>query len=385
MDNELFITRGRKDGMSVTDIAAIPVTMDVKPLESDLGLAPYVSNHDTVESVRRMLVRVDTDDGVTGWGEMLVGMKSAVVTKAVVDDVIAPELIGRDVGEIRGFVDSFYFPYAKVRPFVGAVETALWDAFGKTVGQPVYRLLGGKSRDRVPIATCLGILGPEESRTYAKRAVEYGFSTLKTKAGPDWREDVARIVAMSDAADGELEFRLDPNQGWTFEDAVRVATRLEAEDTLLQYLEQPVRIDTYSTYASLRNRVRTPIAVNEDTYFPRNLQFLLRADAIDVAVVDLVPAGGILRVREQVAMAANAGVSVSHHCGFDLGVKTAAMLHTVASTPGINLPPDSVYYAWEDYVIAEPFEVEDGTLPVPNGPGLGVEVDEKKVERYRCD
>ncbi len=376
---------GQEGDMSITAVDAIPVRMDVEPLESDLGLAPYVSNHDSVESVTRMLVRVDTDNGVTGWGEMLVGMKSAAVTKAVVKDVIAPELVGRDVGEIRDFIDSFYFPYVKVRPFVGAVETALWDAFGKTVGQPVHRLLGGKTRDRVEIATCLGILDPEESRTYAERAVEHGFSTLKTKAGPDWREDVERIVAMAEAADGELEFRLDPNQGWAFEDAVRAATRLEEQGILLQYLEQPVRIDTDGTYASLRNRVRTPIAVNEDTYFPRNLRFLLRADAIDAAVVDLVPAGGILRVREQVAMAANAGVSVSHHCGFDLGVKTAAMLHTVASTPSINLPPDSVYYAWEDDVIAEPFEVENGTLPVPDGPGLGVEVDETKIERYRCD
>ncbi|WP_192498518.1 mandelate racemase/muconate lactonizing enzyme family protein [Halorussus halophilus] len=371
--------------MAITNVDAIPVEMGVEPLESELGLAPYVSNHDEVTSVTRMLVRVDTDDGVTGWGEMLVGMKSAAVTKAVMDDVIAPELVGREVGEIRDFVDSFYFPYVKVRPFLGAVETALWDAFGKSVGQPVHRLLGGKTRDSVEIATCLGILGPEESRRYAKRAVDHGFSTLKTKAGPDWKEDVARIRAMDDEVDGQLEFRLDPNQGWSFEDAVRVATRLEEEGILLQYLEQPVRIDTYGTYASLRNRVRTPIAVNEDTYFPQNLRYLLQADAIDVAVVDLVPAGGILRVREQVAMAANAGVSVSHHCGFDLGVKTAAMLHTVASTPGINLPPDSVYYGWNDYVIADPFEVEDGAYPVPDGPGLGVEVDEAKVEQYRVD
>ncbi|WP_227378671.1 mandelate racemase/muconate lactonizing enzyme family protein [Haladaptatus halobius] len=371
--------------MSVTNVTAIPVEMGVKPLESELGLAPYVSNHDSVDSVTRMLVRVDSDEGVTGWGEMLVGMKSAAVTKAVIDDVIAPELVGCEIGEIREFVESFYFPYVKVRPFLGAVETALWDALGKKLGAPVYQLLGGKTTDKVPIATCLGILGPKESRPYARRAVEYGFSTLKTKAGPDWREDVERIRAMHDEVDGELEFRLDPNQGWSFEDAVRVATRLEEEGILLQYLEQPVRIDTYGTYASLRNRIRTPVAVNEDTYFPRNLQFLLRADAIDVAVVDLVPAGGILRVREQAAMAANAGVSVSHHCGFDLGVKTAAMLHTVASTPGINLPPDSVYYGWADYIVEDPFEVEDGALPVPDRPGLGVEVDERKVEQYRCD
>jgi L-alanine-DL-glutamate epimerase-like enolase superfamily enzyme len=371
--------------MPVTDVEAIPVAMGVKPLESEFGLAPYVSNHASVESVTRMFIRIDTSEGVTGWGEMLVAMKSAAVTRAVIEDVIAPELVGRKVDEIRAVIEEFYFPYVKVRPFLGAVETALWDALGKKLGVPVYQLLGGKTRDRIPIAFCLGILDPERSREHARWAADVGFSTLKTKAGPDWRQDVDRLCAMNDAVDGELEFRLDPNQGWTFEDTVRAATRLEEEGVLLQYLEQPVRIDTYGTYAKLRERLRTPIAVNEDTYFPRNLQFLLQADAVDVAVVDLVPAGGILGVREQVALAARAGVSVSHHCGFDLAVKTAAMLHVVASTPGINLPPDSVYYAWNDYVVEDPLEVENGTLPVPTDPGLGVTIDEAKIERYRCD
>lgn len=371
--------------MSITNVDAIPVEMDVQPLESEFGLAPYVSNHTSVESVTRMLVRIDTDEGVVGWGEMLVAMKSAAVTRAVIEDVIAPELVGREVETIRGFIEEFYFPYVKVRPFLGAVETALWDALGTKLGVPVHRLLGGKIQKGVPIAFCLGILDPDEAREHARRAADAGFSTLKTKAGSDWRADVDRLCAMHEAVDGELEFRLDPNQGWSVEDAVRAATRLEDEGVLLQYLEQPVRIDAYGTYATLRERLRTPVAVNEDTYFPRNLRYLLRADAIDVAVVDLVPAGGLLAVREQVALAANAGVSVSHHCGFDLGIKTAAMLHVVGSTPGINLPPDSVYYAWADHIIEEPFEVAGGTLPVPDGPGLGVTVDEAKVEQYRTD
>lgn len=85
----------------VTDIDAIPVAMDVSPLESEFGLAPYVSNHASVESVTRMLIRIDTDESVVGWGEMLVAMKSAAVTRAVIEDVIAPELIGRELGSIQ--------------------------------------------------------------------------------------------------------------------------------------------------------------------------------------------------------------------------------------------------------------------------------------------
>ena len=371
--------------MPVTDIEAIPVTVDVQPRDEGLGLAPYVSNHDEVTEVTRMLVRVDTDEGVTGWGEMLVGMKSARVTKAVMEDVIAPELIGRKVSEIRPFVEEFYYPYVKVRPFLGAVETALWDALGKKLGAPVHELLGGKTRDEIPIAHCLGILGPAESRKYVRRAYDAGFRTLKTKAGHDWRTDVERLVAMHDEVDGDMEFRIDPNQGWTTEDAVRVAARLEDEGVFLQYLEQPVRIDSPGTYRSLRQRLRTPIAVNEDAYFPRNLYHLLKEDAIDVGVLDLVPAGGILRVREQAAVASAAGVSLSHHCGFDLGVKTAAVLHTVAATPAINLAPDSVYYGWDDYVVQSPLDATTGSIRVPDGPGLGVEVDWAKIEKYRVD
>jgi L-alanine-DL-glutamate epimerase-like enolase superfamily enzyme len=193
------------------------------------------------------------------------------------------------------------------------------------------------------------------------------------------------MKAMHDAVDGALEFRLDPNQGWTFEEAVRVGAMLKDAGIYLQYLEQPVRIDTYGTYAKLRSRLQTPIGVNEDTYFPRNLNQLIQADAIDVAVMDLVPSGGILRARELASVAADAGVSLSHHNGMDLGVKTAAVLQTVATTPAFNLAPDTVYYAWKDHIIEDPFDLKDGAMAVPDGPGLGVTVDRSKVEEYRID
>lgn len=371
--------------MTITEVEAIPVTMGVKPLEEPYGLAPYRSNHDAVESRERMLVRVETDEGVTGWGETLVLMESSAATKAIIDHVIAPELVGQEASDIRAFTESFYFPYTRIHPYVGAVEMALWDAHGKALGASVAELLGGRVTDAVPIAYCLGILDPETSREHANFAAEAGFDVLKTKAGPDWREDVQRLQAMHDAVDGDLEFRLDPNQGWSFEEAVRATAALEDAGIYLQYLEQPTRIDTYGTYGKLRSRTRTPIAVNEDTYFERNFSQLLKADAVDVGVLDLVPAGGILATKQLAAAAAEAGVSLSHHSGFDLGIKTAAMLHTVATTPAFDLAPDSVYYAWEDTILKEPLPAENGSIPVPDGPGLGVTVDESAVERHRTD
>lgn len=371
--------------MTIKRVEAIPVAVGVKPLEEPFGLAPYRSNHDAVETRDRMLVRLETADGLVGWGEMLVAMESAAATNAVIEEVIAPELRGREPSEIRAFLNSFYFPYTRIHPFLGAVEMAMWDLFGKRVGASVSELLGGTVESRVPVAYCLGILDPEVSREHAAFARDHGFDVLKTKAGPDASFDVDRLSAMHEAVDGELSFRLDPNQGWSFEEAIRATAKLEDAGIHLQYLEQPCRINTAGMYAKLRSRTRTPIAVNEDAYFEGNLGTLLRRDAIDVGVVDMVPAGGILNVREQAALAKDAGVSLSHHSGFDLGVKTAAMLHTVTATPAINMAPDSVYYAWEDHVVESPLELDDGAYAVPDGPGLGVSVDERAVGRLRTD
>jgi L-alanine-DL-glutamate epimerase-like enolase superfamily enzyme len=370
--------------MPVQSVEAIPVEVPVAPLEEG-GLAPYSSNHDNVETVDRTLVRVETDDGTTGWGEMLTAMQSPSVTAAVIEDVIAPELVGMGLDEIREFTDSFYYPYVKTRPFLGAVETALWDALGKRRNASVSELLGGGVCDSVEVAYCLGMLSLEESRTYARRAVENGFSVLKTKAGPDWEHDVERIKAMHDATDGALQFRIDPNQGWAFEEAVRAGATLEDAGIYLQYLEQPCRIDSFGTYERLRERLRQPIAVNEDTYFPRNLYYICERSAADVACVDLVPAGGLTAVRDQIAVASEAGLSVSHHNGFDLGIKQAAVLHLYASTPALNLPPDSVYYGWADHILTDPLEVADGSIDVPDGPGLGVDVDPQQVKKYRTN
>lgn len=378
-------SRTRPGSMQVRDIAVVPVTVPIKSREEPYGLAPYVSNHDEVTERDRVLIRLETTNGVVGWGEMLAALASPEATVAVLEEVVIPEVRGRSLREIVPVVESFYHPYVDVDPFLGAVETAMWDALGRELGVSVSTLFGGPARSEVDVAYCVGILGPAASAKEAAFAHGEGFTALKTKAGHDWREDVDRLVAMHEATDGELDLRIDPNQGWTFEETVRAAARLEDAGVSLQYLEQPVRVDTFGTYAKLRSRLRTPIAVNEDTYVRHNLTHLVRADAIDVALVDLVPAGGISRVKEQVAVARDAGVSVSHHNGFDLGIKTAAVLHTVATTPGLDVAPDTVYYGWDDYLLEDPLPVDDGAMPVPDGPGLGITVDESKVETYRTD
>jgi len=382
--------------MEITSVRAHPVNVPVVPIEEG-GIAPYVTNHGQVESVDRMLVEVETDEGITGWGEMRMFL-SPEATRAILEDGIAPWVVGHSPFEVEGLRRQMFIEYTSVDMFFSPIEVACWDIVGKDLGKPIYELLGGwtapdptarmESPDRtsasaVPIAYCVGILSPEESREHARRALEEGHPVLKTKAGRDWKQDVERIVAMDDEVDGRLDFRLDPNQGWRFDEAVRVGAALADAGVYVQYLEQPIRVDTHGTLAKLRERTTQPIGPNEDTYIEHNLQELIRRDALDVAVLDMTPAGGITGVRQLAGIAEDAGVPATHHCAFDLGIRTAAIVHTVSSVPGFTLPPDSTYYAWEDDVLDEPLAVENGTIPVPDDSGLGVEVDREAVDEYR--
>jgi L-alanine-DL-glutamate epimerase-like enolase superfamily enzyme len=388
--------------MEIESITARTVDMPVIGLDEHLGISPYVTNHGQVESMKRVIVRVDTDAGVSGYGEMRTFL-SPTATESIIEDGIAPLVEGQSPYEVERLRRQVFIEYTNIELFFAAVETACWDIVGRDLGKPIYELLGGwtapsqgkrshhmesdgidaSEAGDVEVAFCLGILPPEESRVKAREAVDAGFSVLKTKAGRDWKQDADRIIAMHDEVDGQLEFRLDPNQGWTLDEAVRVGARIEDENIRLQYMEQPIRVDAHRSLARLRQRLRHPIAPNEDTYIPHNLQSLIEAGAMDVAVVDLTPAGGIAGLRQQTAILEDAGIPFTHHCAFDLGIRTAAILHAVSGIPGFSLPPDSTYYAWEDDVIADPFEVEDGTLSVPEKPGLGIDVDEDKIEEYR--
>lgn len=400
--------------MRITDVTATTVDVGLVSLDEEFGIGPYVTNHGDIDSMERVLVRVDTDEGIHGWGEMRVFLSPAA-TESIIEDGVGPLVTGNSPFEIERLRRQVFVEYMNVEVFFSAVETACWDIVGKALDRPVYELLGGwtaptqtgrRHRDElhandagadgdaaarrgtppaedVEVAFCLGILSPEESRVKAREALDAGFSVLKTKAGRDWRQDVRRIEAMHDEVNGALEFRLDPNQGWTLDEAVRVGAALADAGIYLQYMEQPIRVDNHRSLTRLRQRLRQPIAPNEDTYIRHNVRELIEAGAMDIAVLDLTPAGGIAGLRQQAAIVEDAGIPAVHHCAFDLGIRTAAILHATSGIPGFALPPDSTYYAWEGDVIENPHTVAKGRLPVPDGPGLGITVDRDAVAKYR--
>ena len=177
-----------------------------------------------------------------------------------------------------------------------------------------------------------------------------------------------------------MAIRVDTNAAYSPGTAIRFLKAVE--DCDLQYMEQPCKKEALKNLASIRGRVKTPIAPNESCGTAVDILNLISAGAADIGVVDVMSAGGILPLKKVAAIAEAAGIPLVMHCGFDLGLRTATMLHIAASTPSFIFANDSAYYAQDGDIIKDPLRIENGSMAVPTRPGLGVSVDESKLEEY---
>ncbi len=394
--------------MQVTDIEVIPVRIPTKSRDEELGLAPYIGGfaiddqpEDLTleealdrcgdESYRsRLLVRLETDEGIDGWGELPGTADAAPMVRAILEHLIAPQLIGQQVWNVEALLehftdDAYGLGYRDPTAYFGGVEMAMWDALGKAEDKPVYQLLGGKVRDAAPVAFCMGIMPIEDAQQKAREAQDHGFSVIKTKGCRYWRRDVERMIAIDEAVDGQLDIRLDANRMWSNDVALRVGAKLAAADVHLEYLEQPIDSDSFGTLERLRQRTTQPIAINEDAYLPHHVYHAVTADAIDAAVVDMHPSGGLLGLKRLAGLASEANISLAHHSGHDLGIKNAAKAHAYAAMPQLDLAFDCTLYTATDDILETPLELENGRMTVPERPGLAGAVDEGAIERYRTD
>jgi L-alanine-DL-glutamate epimerase-like enolase superfamily enzyme len=357
--------------MKITRLNALRVRIPQKP-----PIAPYQSRYRAGTSKEALLVRLETDGGLVGWGETPDDWidKSFEGTP---EDRLRSQVLGRDPFDLEAF-------YAEntLGPFLAsAVEMACWDLMGHATRQPLYKLLGGAVRQKVELAACMGIRPYDEAKGIARQYVEMGFRTLKTKAGRDAAEDLEMVRGIRDGVGDRLKLRIDPNMGYSPEVALALARDLEKYH--LEYLEQPMPRSLIGESARMRRQTTTPLALNESVTTPEVALQILQLRAADVLLPDTYQGGGILAVKKVAALCEAAGVPCVFHCAHDLGLKTAAMLHVVASTPGFPLANDCTYYGLEDDVITPLHQIERGYMAVPEGPGLGVSVDEAKVAKYR--
>ncbi len=338
-------------------------------------LAPYRSHIRTSDWTTKAIVRLETENGLIGWGEH---------NQNFLPDIDMNEQNRKASEFITGWDPYEVERYHLENPFEPrlrcGVEMAMWDLIGKDNGQPLYKLLGGKVRDRVELAACMGIQTYERAGEMARWYVEQGYTTLKTKAGADADEDFEMVRGVRDAVGSKLKLRIDPNRAYSTEDAANLAIRLEPFE--LEYFEQPIMAEPLSDAKWLRDQTTTPIALNESVEGPESVMQIFEADAAEFILPDTHTAGGVLPCVKIGHLAEAAGIPAIMHWGHDLGLKTAAMLHICSALPAYNMPNDCTYYGLSDDILEDFIPIDRGTMTAPELPGLGVVVDEAKVRKY---
>jgi L-alanine-DL-glutamate epimerase-like enolase superfamily enzyme len=357
--------------MKIKSLNACLVRIPQKP-----PIAPYQSRYRATSEKEALIVRLETDTGLLGWGETPVDWINKSF-EGVPEDLLRKQAVGRDPFDL----EVWYAENTLGSYLASGVEMAMWDLMGQATRQPLYKLLGGAVRRKVELAACMGIRPYDEAKTIARQYLEQGFTTLKTKAGRRAEEDLEMVRGIRDGVGDKLKLRIDPNMGYGPEVAFPLARDLEKYN--LEYFEQPMPFSLIGEAARLRRHTRTPIGLNESVTTPEIVLQILKLDAADVLLPDTYQCAGILGVKKVAALAEAAGVMCVFHCAHDLGLKTAAMLHVVASSPGFTLANDCTYYGLVDDIIAPLHRIEKGYMSVPEGPGLGVTVDEKKLAKYR--
>ncbi len=270
---------------------------------------------------------------------------------------------------------------------MSAIEIACWDLMGKSTGRPVHELIGGRFRDEVEFAGYLFYRvsdkpAAEEILDHAEELMEkYSFRTMKVKAGVfSPRTDLDTIAALRERFGDELNLRVDPNGAWSPADAVQISK--DFEPMRLQFLEDPCW--GIEGMARLRKDVRIPFATNMFVVEFDHIPVAYRLGAVDIILADAHKWGGILATKKLAAVCSTLNLGVAYHSGGMLGISMAVALHLAASTPALSYALDSHYHHMlDDVIVGGMFQYQEGgTIAVPTGPGLGIELDEDKLRFY---
>jgi D-galactarolactone cycloisomerase len=377
--------------------------MKIKAIELENVLIPLAAS-DLPQPVGRnygafMLVRVKCDDGLEGVGEGYYGNATTAVA-AMIKDMFAPELIGRDAAQVAGLYErmyraGFYFGRDGVNACaMSALEMALWDIAGKRLGVPVCDLLGGSVRNLVPPYPSLrGLLGdseekfvpayasmqtfttPQEVATVALAAVQAGHTSVKLH-----QVDLASVKATRAAVGDDIEITIDPNGFFNPIEAARFARQLAEYD--VGWLEEPIwPPDDYKALARLRRQSPIPIAGGENECSIYGFRKIFDVEAVDILQPEVMQLGGIMESFKIYAMAQSRNIPIAPHC-FRYGPVLAASANLSLLFPNV-IALETPWFALEADVLKAGPVISEGRVTLSGKPGLGIVVDEDVVKEYR--
>tara|TARA_B100002003_G_scaffold87213_1_gene81612 strand:+ start:650 stop:1801 length:1152 start_codon:yes stop_codon:yes gene_type:complete len=344
-------------------------------------------------------VRIDTDEGIHGWGECYTQADRDIQVTAHIDR-LKRYLVGRDPTNIKHFIQIVFDDFAGRRGAmdlwcaVSGLEQAMWDITGKVCGVPIHKLLGGPVRERIRVYANGWGGGGWDSGIIAERAsevVEQGFTALKFDPIPGpWRtfvdkrvenQTVENVRAVRQAVGQDVDILVEMHRRLAPMHAIKIARQIEEYEPF--WYEEPVLAENIDALAAAKREIRIPVVTGEELYTKFEFREVFEKQAADIINPDVCNVGGILELKEIGAMAEPYFVAVSPHNYNSTALGLAATIQVSATMP--NFLITEYFLNLEDFgkdITVDPFEVNNGYIELPETPGLGIEIDESSLAKY---
>ena len=388
--------------MKITDVEAIALAV---PMEKQIAAPISMPRADEVAGVvfkeyRSVIVRIRTDDGIEGVGECMTRLSGTALRDIV--HYVKPLLVGKDPRDVeylwdllwsvminRGHHKGFYLEA------MAGIDTALWDIWGKSAGVPVWRLLGGKTNPKLwAYASSLRLRDIEILRDEIDKHKANGFNAMKIKIGKDpmnWRGEMKTVELIRKHAGDDVTLMADVNCGYGHDrkTALQVGKALEAMN--LYWYEEPLAPDDIDGYAYLKDKLGIRIATGEADFNRFSFARFFKRDAIDIVQHDAARAGGITEARKIADMASAFHVQYAPHTGSSSNIIMTVSLHLATYAPNF-LIYEYMQSDWNkeqhnplhwDLCQLPIKSFKDGYLEIEDKPGLGIELNEEVIEKYR--
>jgi len=363
--------------MIITKVQAIPFGVPIR------NFADAYTGFTTSNAV---LVKIYSEDGTIGFGEACAWEpefygETLESVSSTIEKYVAPNIIGQNAFNINRIMSIIDAKLARITCVKEGIDLALHDLVGKLLNVPVYTLLGGCFREKIPVASEIGIGAPETMAQNALDVLQLGIKVIKIKGSDDMALDIERIKAVREAVGDEVSLRLDPNAAWNTTGTIKIMK--EVEDCHLQLLEQPVPGWDLKGMAHIRNSVGIPIMADEGIWTPQDVIKIADYGAADIINIKLAKSCGLALGKKIESATEAVGLTSIVGTEIEPGFSLIAKLHFAASMKTHPLASEFTELSLlKANILKHDIEIKDGCVKVPDGPGFGVELDEDIFEEF---
>lgn len=352
-------------------ITSIKTAILLSPLK-----VPFKTAVRSVEAMTDVIVRIDTDGGISGWGSApptakVTGDTIGSITGAI-NEYIRPLLLGKDADNIEYNLDLLDSSLLRNTSAKAAVDIALHDLWAKSLNEPAWKLFGGNGHE-IETDVTISINSPEEMATDAVRAQKDGFRIIKIKVGNNTDIDFLRLKAIRDAVGKDIKLRIDANQGWKPTEAVRILNRFQDAGLDIELVEQPVRSNDIKGLSYVTAHSPIPVVADESCWSPEDAIRLLYEGTVNIVNIKLMKCGGIRSARSIVGIANAVGAEVMMGCMLECKISCAAAIHIASSSSCVTrIDIDGPVLCAEDMIEGGPIFNGGPIISTTSDPGFGI-------------